>query len=780
MAATVLTAVLSADVDSFLRGINAAATRLETFGRKAQDIGQTLSVAISVPLAALATKAVESATKMDSLTRGLTAVMGSSALAGQELSKLKEVAKLPGLGFQEAIQGSIRLQAAGFSAKLSREALMGFGNALATVGKGKADLDGVIMALGQIASKGKISAEEINQIAERVPQIRKIMESAFGTSNTEVLQKMGISSTAFIEKITAELGKLPKVTGGIQNSFENLSDATFVAFSKIGDSIIRTTGLSELLNSLSEKITAIGDKFSTLSPFVQTVIIAVTGLVAVLPVLALAMGVFITTVLPALTSGFIALNTTMGAVGLAITGLAILYAVLKSESNAAASVQAIQNQALQDAKDQLKGADETTGEYIDALIALQRESLKAALMQAELEAATLSFVDVMKENFLGLFDGKENNIDQRLKDLQNVKNDKVKLLAEAYNNLGKAIPDKKVEKEKLPGPSDADLKKAQKAREEYAKTIADSVERTKNNEIAVIRDVSDKKLAQLEKERADAIAFADANVKNEIQKLNEILSINRKFYAEKRKLMETDTPDSISTRSTGGNAQTFGKNDQFGGGVGEKGEEGFQKTLDSASGALSGKFIGQLDKNNKEFEKRKDKAIQIGLDMGAGLAGAFDSVGEALATGKNPFEAFGKSILKGFGDVLSKMGQAMIQQAAALVAVSIATGGALSGVAVRTGLAGVALTVAGAAIRSAPAFANGGSVSGPMMAMVGDNTNAHIDNEFIGPASGFRRMLREEFGGNGGAVQVYGRISNDQLYISSERGRNEQNTLRGR
>lgn len=777
-----LTAILSADVNAFLTGINRATDRLEAFGKSATNAGTNLSAAITLPIIALGTKAVDAATKMDSLTRGLTAVMGSSALAGQELNRLKEIAKLPRLGFQEAIEGSIRLQSAGFSAELSRRALIGFGNALATVGKGKADLDGVQLALSQIASKGKISAEEINQIAERVPQIRQVMKDAFGTADTGALQKMGLSSTVFVEKITAELEKLPKVTGGIGNAFENLSDSAFVAFSKIGDAIIRTTGLSELLNSLGEKIGNLADKFQTFSPFTQTLIIGVTGLAAALPALALAMGVFATTILPALTAGFITLNTSLGVVGLAITGLAILYAALKSESNAAASVQAIQNDALKTAKDKLKGADEGTGEYIDSLIILQRESLRAALMQAELEAATVSFTDRVKEGFLSIFDGIPNNLGERLGALQNVKNEKVKLLAEAYNNLGKVIPNKPNPKDDKGGASEADLKKAQKAREATQKANEDSIERTKVNEIAAIQSIYDQKYAQLEKERKDAIAFADKSVKDEAIRLQEVLSINQKYYSEIRKIRKTADVNAIEERSIGGKTQIVGQDGNFGGALGEKMAASLQKNIKKSTKGLPGlnDFLKEIDGFNKEFKNKTDQALGIGKEIGEGLGSTFESVGEALAKGKNPFEAFGKSLLKSFGDVLSKMGQAMIAQAAALAAAAVISGGALSGVAIRTGIAGVALTVAGSAIRSAPAFAKGGSVYAPMMAMVGDNPNANIDPEFIGPASGFRRMLREEFGGGGGSTEVFGRISNDQMYLSSNRGRIEQNTLRGR
>jgi tape measure domain-containing protein len=202
------------------------------------DLGRTLTIGLTAPLAALGTAAVKAAVDMDSLKRGLRSVAGSSAEAERQLKRLKEIAKLPGLGFNEAIAGSTRLQAAGLSAQQAEKALLGFGNALATVGRGKADLDGVITALSQIQSKGVISAEEINQIAERVPQIRRIMIDAFGTANTEILQKAKISSTEFIDAITSSLNKLPKVTGGAQNAFENFSDAAKRALTAIGDTLL--------------------------------------------------------------------------------------------------------------------------------------------------------------------------------------------------------------------------------------------------------------------------------------------------------------------------------------------------------------------------------------------------------------------------------------------------------------------------------------------------------------------------------------------------------------
>lgn len=187
----------------------------------------------------LGNAAFDAAAKLDGLTRGLASVSRDSADLTGQLDRLREVAKLPGLGFAEAVQGSVNLQAAGLSANLAERSMKAFGNALATVGKGKSDLEGVILAIQQIAAKGKVSAEEINQINERVPQIRAAMKAAFGTSDTEALGKMGIDTTQFITGVVKELEKLPTVSGGISNAVENMTDRIQQALVPLGNGIAR-------------------------------------------------------------------------------------------------------------------------------------------------------------------------------------------------------------------------------------------------------------------------------------------------------------------------------------------------------------------------------------------------------------------------------------------------------------------------------------------------------------------------------------------------------------
>ena len=257
-------------------GEAAAVRALSRVGQSAKSVGEAIRTAADATRlfelaqnSFAAVTGVQAAMAYDSQVRGLAAYAKNAEELQTQLGRLKEIAKLPGLGLTEVRAGVLNLEAAGLSAQTSERALMAFGNALALVGKGKSELDGVILALGQIASKGAISAEEINQIAERVPQIRQVLVSAFGTASTEAIQKMGMSADVAIGKIIAGLEQLPKATSSALTTFENLQDALDQAFLPIGRGILdifssAEGGTMRLIERIAEMGKQIGEVFSAI------------------------------------------------------------------------------------------------------------------------------------------------------------------------------------------------------------------------------------------------------------------------------------------------------------------------------------------------------------------------------------------------------------------------------------------------------------------------------------------------------------------------------------
>lgn len=264
------------------RNLIGLSQRLEAFAAPAL-------IPLTLGIGGIGAAALKSAAELDSLTRGLAAVTKESGPLEAQLARLREVAKLPGLGFEEAVRGSVNLQAAGFSAQNAERALKAFGNALATVGKGRAELDGVILALTQIQGKGKFAAQEFNQLAERLPQIRIAAQAAFGTVDTEAISKLGLSAEESIGRLIREFEKIAPVTSGISNDFQNLRDKITQSLAKAGQALIPFA--STAVNAFSQVVDAGGkfaEAFGKSSEAVQLLAVSMAGFAVTLPVLATA------------------------------------------------------------------------------------------------------------------------------------------------------------------------------------------------------------------------------------------------------------------------------------------------------------------------------------------------------------------------------------------------------------------------------------------------------------------------------------------------------------
>ena len=182
-----LNVIIGANIDAFERSMRAAEAGIGRLGQGLKSAGAGLSAAITLPLGILGGAALAASAQIDALRRGLQAVtqqqLGEQGITGvrgiaqaatdtkARLLELRQVAALPGLGFAEAIQGDIRLRAVGISADLSKRALLAFGNAIATTGGGKSELDRVTVQLGQLSAKGKVLAQDLRPIIEAAPAV---------------------------------------------------------------------------------------------------------------------------------------------------------------------------------------------------------------------------------------------------------------------------------------------------------------------------------------------------------------------------------------------------------------------------------------------------------------------------------------------------------------------------------------------------------------------------------------------------------------------------------
>lgn len=334
MAFNKLNVVIGANIESLQKELAKVEKSLQRFGRKMQQIGTDLTQTLTVPIAGLGAASLKAFSDIERLEKGLIALMGSSEAAKAEMIKLREVAKLPGLGFEEAIKGSVSLQAVGFSADKARETLLAFGKAVAVSGGTREDFNEVIYQLAQMNSKGKILAEDFKVLQSRIPILGTLLQDAFGTRNIAAIRDSGVGAAEFTQAIIDAANKsqvLSNVTGGLGNAFENFKDSAKIALSTLGQSLATAFDAQGFLDRLATTIQSAADAFSRLSPATQK-FIAFAGLaVSAVGPLLLIIGKLVS-LGPLLITGFTSIGSALAflitPVGLVIAGIAALTAGL--------------------------------------------------------------------------------------------------------------------------------------------------------------------------------------------------------------------------------------------------------------------------------------------------------------------------------------------------------------------------------------------------------------------------------------------------------------------
>lgn len=344
-----------------LRNFSRQIESLGDIGNNLTDLGQKLSIGITVPLIGLGAAAIKAYGDLQALELGIEAVAGSAAYASRQMEDLRDIAKLPGLGLKEAAKGSVGLQAIGYSAGNAEKILREFGNAIATVGKGRVEFERAIYGVQQLANTDFPLGEDLNIIKDALPQVSTLLKAAFGTSRTEDLQKLKISSKQVMDVIVDGLGKLPRVSGGVKNAFENLKDSMQQNLARIGELIDKNFDISGVINKLTSLIDAAISKFESLSKPVQELILIFAGLAAATGPILLGIG-GILTILPTLVSGFssvtsavMAFNTALLtnpylAAGAAILALVSAFAIYRSSVETASDRTDRWNESLAEAR----------------------------------------------------------------------------------------------------------------------------------------------------------------------------------------------------------------------------------------------------------------------------------------------------------------------------------------------------------------------------------------------------------------------------------------------
>lgn len=294
-------AEVNKDLDSAQRRAAAVSGGFRSLGGSLASAGQSLAVGISLPLAGVAASALQASARIETARAAFETMTGSAARANQVLRQVQEFAARTPFEFPELVRSSQKLLAFGFAADRIVPILNSVGGAVAAVGGGADVLDRVTLALGQISAKGKVSAEELNQLAETGLPVRDILARSFGVTTAELTKLVERGAVPAKEAIDALLkgfeggqfaGSLERQSKTLTGVFSNLKDQVTASLGQVGDVLAPTAKrvATELVAPALKGIQDLAQGFAGLSPAAQNAVLGISAFAAAVGPAALVAG----------------------------------------------------------------------------------------------------------------------------------------------------------------------------------------------------------------------------------------------------------------------------------------------------------------------------------------------------------------------------------------------------------------------------------------------------------------------------------------------------------
>ncbi|HZG80032.1 MAG TPA: tape measure protein [Brevibacillus sp.] len=196
----------------------------------------TATAAIGAGLIGLGIHASASA---ETAEKSFGILLNSARDAQTMVSDLRKLSRESPFEFNGLQDSAKMLLGMGYAGQEVMPLMYTLGDAVAATGRGIDELKGIALALGQIKSKGKISAEEMNQLAERGIPAWSLLAKEMGKSTAEVM-KLSENGKLFADQA------LPLIMKGLKDRFggsmREMSDTFTYTLANIKETAIQMLG----------------------------------------------------------------------------------------------------------------------------------------------------------------------------------------------------------------------------------------------------------------------------------------------------------------------------------------------------------------------------------------------------------------------------------------------------------------------------------------------------------------------------------------------------------
>jgi tape measure domain-containing protein len=182
-------------------------------------VGLVSAGVAGIGFAQVARQIERATTQMNNINATMRVATGSASAASRQIGFIREEAQRLGLFFPSVAKQMAQFAAAARSANMTggelRDIFTGISEASRAMGLTAPQAEGAMMALQQMMSKGKVSAEELRQqLGERMPGSIQIMASALDVTTSKLFEMME-NGELLSDEVLPKFGReLQRVFGG--------------------------------------------------------------------------------------------------------------------------------------------------------------------------------------------------------------------------------------------------------------------------------------------------------------------------------------------------------------------------------------------------------------------------------------------------------------------------------------------------------------------------------------------------------------------------------------
>ena len=224
--------------------------------KRVAKMGAILGATLSGALSGLGYSMVRTNAQFEKFQITLTTLYKDSAKARQVLDSIMDFAAKTPFEIDQLTQAWVQMKAMGLEPNL--DMLRAIGDTVAALGGTQDVFEGIIRALGQMRAKGKVSADELMQLAERGVPVYDILQEKLGLTKEQLanIGKEGISAN---EVIRALIEGMRERFGG---NMEAMSKSWEGMMSNLRDNwtrFMKAVGESGAFQALKDKLKSILD-----------------------------------------------------------------------------------------------------------------------------------------------------------------------------------------------------------------------------------------------------------------------------------------------------------------------------------------------------------------------------------------------------------------------------------------------------------------------------------------------------------------------------------------